>query len=75
MDPPKVEIKEFYQWQIDIIKQLDEIPDERTINWVYDPKGGAGKTKFSKWLLGERPGEVFYTSCGKAADIKYAYNG
>lgn len=43
-------ITELRPWQKEIEKMLLEKPDDRTILWVYDPKGGAGKTQFAKYL-------------------------
>lgn len=38
------------QWQTSVCKLIDEEPDDRTINWIYDKYGNAGKTVFAKYL-------------------------
>lgn len=43
-------IKTLRPWQQEIFDMLQSPPDKRTIYWYYDPKGGAGKSSFSKWL-------------------------
>lgn len=44
-------ITDLYDWQ----KQLEDIcltePNDRTIHWVYDYKGNAGKTQFCKYMF------------------------
>lgn len=63
----KVDI-ELYEWQKKIMAELENKPDDRTINWIWEPKGCAGKTTFQKYV---------YTNCknvavlsGKSADMK-----
>ena len=58
------------EFQSKILAIIAERPNDRTINWVYDPLGGAGKSKLTMWLLCNK--QAFYAS-GKAADIFYAY--
>jgi len=31
-----------FEWQVEIIKMLDQKPDGRTIHWVFDPLGSTG---------------------------------
>lgn len=62
-----------YPWQKVIQKKLLEVPDSRTITWVYDPIGNKGKTYMARWLVQEHG--AFYTNGGKHTDIAYAYNG
>lgn len=39
-----------YNWQREIIKIVEAEPDDRTINWFWEPTGRAGKTTFTKFL-------------------------
>lgn len=47
-------ITELRPWQQSILAQLDEDPDDRTVNWVYDTEGCMGKTVFSKYLYAKK---------------------
>lgn len=52
----KVEVKilddsQLYPYQRSIRDACLPEPDERTINWVYDPIGGIGKTKLIKFMI------------------------
>lgn len=38
------------EWQQQVIKMLREYPDDRSINWVHQPEGNAGKSKLMKWV-------------------------
>jgi len=57
-------------FQASIIAKLDAPPDDRSINWVYDPQGGSGKSILTKYLLHNRG--AFYAS-GKMQDIFCLY--
>lgn len=56
--------------QEQIINICDKEPDDRTIHWVFDRQGGAGKTTLAKHLCLKYPNEVIYLT-GKSADMKY----
>lgn len=47
--------------------------NDRQITWIYDHKGGKGKTYLSKYLMAKE--NAFRCSNGKTKDIAYAYNG
>jgi len=66
----EVHIEKFHQWQIDILNIIKEKPEKgvRTIYWLYDEKGGAGKTTFCKHIV--QKFNALYV-CGKAADMKH----
>jgi len=56
-------------WQKEVIDEVQQQPDDRTIVWYYDPEGKGGKTKLCKHL------EIVYNAVyvsGKAADLKFA---
>lgn len=61
---------ELYEWQQKIAEELKEKPNDRTINWVWEPKGGAGKTTFQKWIFTNYSNVVVLS--GRAADMKNA---
>lgn len=44
---------EFLPWENEVIKYLDSAVD-RTIMWIYDKKGGIGKSTFGAWLADHR---------------------
>jgi len=46
-------------WQLRIIEEVNEVPDNRTINWIFDKKGNSGKTALAKWLCIENPNRWF----------------
>lgn len=71
LEPPyKVKIKDFYDWEKYVIDILAEEPNDRTINWIWEHKGNAGKTTFCKWVF-QNYANVICLS-GKASDMKNA---
>ena len=44
-------ISELRPWQTTIAEECKTEPDDRKINWIYDPKGNCGKTVFTKYML------------------------
>ncbi|AXH74221.1 MAG: putative viral replication protein [Cressdnaviricota sp.] len=40
----------FYFWQKEVMKIIEEDPDDRKIYWLWEEKGNTGKTTFSKYL-------------------------
>lgn len=66
---PKYEIFiELYEWQHEIVKILNQKPDDRSIYWYWEEEGCAGKTTFQKWIyLNFKNVAVL---CGKATDMK-----
>jgi len=63
-DLPKV----LWKWEEDILRTLVwPNSDDRTINWVYEPKGTKGKSKFCKWANFHQ--KAFWISVAKASDI------
>ncbi len=41
-------------WEIDILKIIDDVPNDRTIHWFYSVCGGIGKTTFMKYLITQK---------------------
>jgi len=60
-----------YTWQLDILDILKGKPNDREINWVYDPKGNKGKSRLCANLLLEHKAILLR---GKASDMAYMYN-
>lgn len=69
--PKKLKIiqkEQLYEWQANIEDMVQEEPDDRTIYWYWDAKGGAGKTALIKRLCYLYPW-ITYSTCTKSADI------
>lgn len=64
--PIKV-IENLYKWQSDIECKFLQEPDDRTINWYFEPKGNIGKSAFIKYMIVKH--KVLYCSGGKHSDI------
>lgn len=60
------------KWQKKLMKILDEEPDDRSIIWIYDKTGGAGKTYLTRYLAHNK--DAFVCTPSKGQDIFYAYN-
>lgn len=43
-------IEEFRPWQHKLLVELKGVPDDRHILWVYDPRGGAGKSRLARHI-------------------------
>lgn len=55
-------------WQTDIVNIIEEEPNDRSIYWFWEAKGGIGKTVFCKYMV------YYYQALvlsGKASDMKY----
>lgn len=64
--PLKV-ITQLYPWQKAIEEIYNTEPDDRKINWYWEPDGNIGKTAFIKYMLTKY--KALYCSGGKLADI------
>ncbi len=62
-------ISELRPWQQELLDKLSDEPDDRTVNWFVDHKGGAGKTAMARYLIVKH--DAVYLS-GKAADCFFA---
>jgi len=58
-------------WQAALLEQLAIAPDDRTIIWVYDPQGAAGKTTLCNYLVRNKGATIL---AGKAVDMFHAYD-
>jgi hypothetical protein len=59
---------QLYPWQEKIVKECEEEPDDRSINWVWEKKGNVGKSALVKYLCIHSNALLI---SGKSADIKY----
>lgn len=62
--------KTLFEWQRELLQELSLPPDDRTILWLWEPVGCAGKTAIAKHLCITRPRECLFLG-GKGADIKF----
>lgn len=66
----EIKIRHWQPWMYTVLGIVDTDPDERKIDWIWEPEGNRGKTIFSKWLYLNRPNVLMLS--GKAADMKHA---
>lgn len=59
---------ELYTWQRDIVELINKKPDPRKIYWVYDIKGGMGKSELVRYLCIKHNAILLG---GKTSDMKY----
>jgi hypothetical protein len=60
-------------WQREVMKIVtNKEVDRRTINWIYDTKGGSGKTSTAKWLAANMGAMLVGNE--KSADVAFAFN-
>lgn len=57
-------------WQHEEVKALEN-QNRRNVRWVYDLKGGVGKSVLADYLIDYK--KAFFCDGGKLADIAYAY--
>lgn len=62
-----IDESQFYEWQKDLVKIIDDEPDDRTVYWYWSHKGSIGKTCFCKWLFVHK--NAFCLN-GKGADVR-----
>ena len=67
-EPFKMDI-ELAPWMDKLLAIISEKPNSRSIYWIWEPKGKAGKTHFQKWYELQNKGDVLVLS-GKAGDMK-----
>lgn len=69
---PTVEDHPMKDWQVELCDYLDNPPDDRTIMFVVDYQGNAGKSWFAKAYHAKHPEHVQIIQPGKKADMAYA---
>lgn len=65
--PKTISLDMMKGWQLEVLDQIKQEPDDRTIHWLWEPNGGVGKTSFLKYLVVH---EDFTVLGGKAADCR-----
>lgn len=60
-------IEQLWDWQQNIVDIYNSEPDDRTINWFWDEKGGIGKSAFMKYMAVKH--DICFCSGGKYSDI------
>lgn len=60
--------EQLYPWQLSVLDIINQQPDDRTINWIWEPDGNVGKTKFCKYLAYNHQ-NICLTTATKSADI------
>ena len=73
-DIPAPTADQLYPWQSSLHASLMQPPNDRTINYVYDPVGNNGKSAFIRYFLKNYPTESVVLD-GKVADMSYGYKG
>jgi len=58
-------------WQQQLLESLTQPADDRTVIWVTDTQGGAGKSRLTRHLI-RNHGALSLS--GKVADMSYAYS-
>ncbi len=67
-DKPLKIIDKLYKWQKEIVEEVEQEPDDRTIRWYYDTIGNKGKSALVKYLV-VKHGALLVS--GKGSDVKY----
>lgn len=65
LTPFKFTLREWQQYICDSIAN----PNDRTVTWVYDADGGAGKSTFAKWIA-QSP-DTFYIDGGRKEELLF----
>lgn len=58
-------------WQLDLQQLLEDDPDDRTVNFLVDPVGAAGKTWMASWWKTMHPNTTQILMVGKRDDLAY----
>ena len=58
-------------WQKEILQMMEKEPDDRTVTWICQRAGNAGKSKLQKWLCWKKKAKRI--SMGLAHQIKNAF--
>lgn len=61
----------FYTWQRNLVRELQQEPNDRTIIWYTDRAGSAGKTQIAKYITATIPSCLYVTSTS-SKDISFA---
>lgn len=69
---PELESAPLRPWQLDLERQLNEEPDDRSVIFVVDEEGGKGKSYFARWYYSKYPDRTQLLGVGKRDDIALA---
>ena len=58
------------QWQAQLVDMITNKPCDRTVHWIFNASGNAGKSKLQKWLCWKQ--DAKRVSLGTATQIKTA---
>lgn len=64
VEEPKIEFSSLRPWQRDMFHRLSEKPNGRSVIFVLDQTGGAGKSYFCRFMLGECPNSTVVLKAG-----------
>lgn len=64
---------EWRPWQQSVLAVLAGPADNRTIHWVFDPTGGAGKSTLVKYVIANSTPCTAISLSGQVKDMAYAY--
>lgn len=68
--PYTLTIDNFYDWENYVLDILKNEPDDRSIHWIWEQSGCAGKTTFCKYIFMNYENAIVLS--GKASDMKNA---
>lgn len=67
---PDLHEEDFYPWQVEMKKRLEEPATGRITIWAYEVKGNVGKTVFAKHMCLTYPDKcIMFNSIGKLSDF------
>ncbi|QGH73298.1 MAG: Rep protein [Virus sp. ctgoX21] len=67
---PELEESQFWYWQESCRDLIFTQPNNRSVIWVYDEVGGAGKTRFAEWACLTYPEKcTMFNQIGKVSDF------
>lgn len=58
-------------WQRELEEEIDEPPDDRSIEFIIDPEGAKGKSWMVRYLVSKMPDDVQVLSVGKRDDLAH----
>jgi hypothetical protein len=62
-----IRIEDFRDWQAELYNILEGVPDRSKIIWIYNARGGCGKSSFTKWYCFHR--KVVALRAANAGDL------
>lgn len=62
-------------WQSDLLKQTSEKNNDRRVFWVYETRGGVGKSYLCREMFKKNPKNVIILQNGTSRDLSFLYTG